>query len=386
MINTSIDFPTLLLYLGMSVVFSFSVYMYAINAKAGGVLKIQAKKFCLFVGVVFVILAAFRNTKVGADTAAYIHFFYNMKIRKIIWYRVISLQYTEPLYYMFTVLIRKICKSYLPYFIIIYSTILFGFYCFLLHAYEELAKSSQNQHTPILCFLPIILVSGYYLHSWNVMRNWLAISITMIAFIYLIRKKNGSAILLILVATLFHYSAIVFIAIWIAFKLDREGLILTKPIYMVIIGLSGFLVFYFGVNEINDLLSTTKYVSYADRVSNIRSVLTSLIVCIAVIVYAGDIKEQGPIAKACTMLVPIEIALLGAGLVGASRVSYYFSIPNCYLISLVYQRVPIKSENSLLRFLIRILIIMFVLVVFFNNMKHYAESSMLFPYSFVFNE
>lgn len=376
------NLTTSMLYVGMSIFAVLSIFIFANNnnSKTKNI-RIQGIVVVLALWIFMAIMAAFRAPSVGYDTYEYILRFenYNFGV-KYNWGNAFQLKGVEPGYFFITVFIHSLTKDYHVYFLVIYLTIAGSFCYFTCSLYREFVEVFKKRS--IFCFLPIVLVISHYIHSMNVMRNWLAISVSLFAFAFMAQKKFIKALIFIAISSMIHYTALSMLIIWIYLFIWRKSEIIINPKWVKIASLGMGALFFFVVPLMVDLLFKTKYSSYLGRPSNFISILPSLIVCIGGIVFAKEISKKGIYGRFCVACIPLQIAFLALGQIGASRVGYFFSFHSVYLMSLIYGCVEEKISDKRLRLFIRVLISLFVIVLFLRDLHSMEENSGLFPYVF----
>jgi len=358
----------------------FAIKVYAVNENSKNrYYQKQGRILLTFSVLSMIVFATLRDITVGTDTVPYVERFLDADLNSgINWEYVFTLKTGEPLFFILNALIRTVTDNYHLYFFSVYAFITIAFTIFLSKTYKEYA--SINIDSKITFYLPIILAGTYFIHSWNVMRSWLAISVTLFAFIQMIEGKKWQSLAIIFVATMIHYSAVCFIFAWLLFFLDKDDRILSNKILSFAIAFGGMLFIYGSFTVIKGYFLSTKYKSYVDSVSNWTSFAPGLIVAVGAILFSENLKKQGLIAKACVKLQPVKVAMMAFGFFGGSRIGYFFRIQDIYLISLLYSFGSMKFKSPVVRFVFRIIIIAFVLVIFINNMANMAETSGVFPY------
>ena len=374
---------TTLLYVFLALFYSFAIKVYAININSEKKYYQRQGEVFLSISVLLMIfVATFRDATVGTDAMPYVERFLDANLNSyfINWREVITLKVGEPLFFVFNSVMRTLTDNYHVYFFVVYSFIAVAFVTFLSKAYREYVSVQIDRQT--IFFLPVIFAVNYFLHSWNVMRNYLAIAVVLFAFVSIIQEKKWQSLILILVATLFHYTAACFFVVWLMFFLDKNDKILSSKMLNFSIAFGGFLLIYETSSVIAQYFLSTKYQSYVEMVSSWTSFMPGLIIAIGAIIFSETLQKHGPIAKACIKLQPIKVILMGLGFLGGSRVGYFFSIQDIYVISLLYSLCPMKFQSPISRFVFRTSVFVFVFVVFINNMRHLAESSGVFPYVF----
>lgn len=166
---------------------------------------VSEKKFILATMIVMVLLLALRNDNIGLDTIPYKILMIDKMNRPI--NDIIQTERHEPLYLILTYLIH-FTGSYF----ILKLTI--GM-LFVGGALNMIFKYSCNTWFSCLCFF----MYGFYYLGFNEMRQAVATGIVCYSFQFLVDKKLLKYLAGIIIACLFHYSAIIMfpliVLIWI---------------------------------------------------------------------------------------------------------------------------------------------------------------------------
>lgn len=114
-----------------------------------------------------------------------------------------------------------------------------------------------------LSWMLFICIGPFYLSTFNGMRQWLAVALFANALIELSNKNFRKYALLILIATLFHYSSIIMIGFYFIVKREKFGITHVVSIYVLIqilcfTGIMGFLMNMLHANEFYDSDRSTK--------------------------------------------------------------------------------------------------------------------------------
>lgn len=142
-----------------------------------------------------IIVAAARSFEVGADTLNYKQYYES--INKTTVFEYFSLYKMEPLYIVYNKALQFISSN--PRLLLVANA---------LFIYPIIAKTFYK-YSPIpwLSFF-LFLALGFFNTSLNISRQWLAMSIVMSSYPYLINRQPHKFIIRVLIASLFHYTAI----------------------------------------------------------------------------------------------------------------------------------------------------------------------------------
>ena len=176
---TATAFPSVMIYLTVMVVFLSCMYL-SLHSKQPMVKKIVLLSAILLL-TCFAVMREVSYGVGGTDAITYVRDFMNMRkslANYIDFEKVLSLQQREPLYYLFGWSVRRVTDNYKVYFFLWHFFIVTGF------VYAA-TKSYKKDSWGVGSVLPLMLLFAGYIHSFNVMRNWLAIAIAMIGLSFL---------------------------------------------------------------------------------------------------------------------------------------------------------------------------------------------------------
>lgn len=211
--------------------------------------------------------------------------------------------------------------------------LMFAFYAFVTLFIFMKAMYEQSKSFTLSFFLFMTL--GIYFRTFNTVRYYFVLAITLYALRYVIKKEYGKFILLIILAATFHKSVLVVIPLyWIAnrkWKKWQIGLMVAAGIGM-----------YLGQDMIMEL-ALRLYPSYADTIYlesgvGIRANLMGIIRCAAVLLFALPFYKKAIAGKEDNQLyfnlniLGLLMYTCGSFLPLASRFSYYLITPHIFLI------------------------------------------------------
>ena len=201
----------------------------------------------LFVFVFLVLFAGFRNDNVGVDTYEY-RLFFNFLSRGY------YISWLEPGWVILNIVISKIGGNFLELLTIVsFLTLLPVFYV--------VKKNSPYIFFSLFVFYGLHIYCG----AFNLMRQYLAISITFLAYFLFERGKQKTALLTWLFACSFHYSCILAVIVFFFNKVHTK---IDIKYFLVLI----FCAFAFGsiVNrQIIDIVTFSEYTAVAKQRENV---------------------------------------------------------------------------------------------------------------------
>lgn len=164
------------------------------------------------------LIAALRDKSMGPDTITYFNKFYYLKSFESL--KTVKSSWMEFGYVAISYIIGKLGFSYYFFQIVISSFVFFSIGKFLF---------SYSDNIPMACFL--ILANNSLFGMMNVVRMWIAIAILLFSIDYIKKGKIFQFLLVVLVASLFHFSAWLFI---IMYPLARARLNMRRICILII--------------------------------------------------------------------------------------------------------------------------------------------------------
>lgn len=169
-----------------------------------GILLIKRQYKGIYVslaGILLFCIAAFRSINVGPDTGKYVDKYLNLPYESVhyFWNNFINGEGKDPFFYLFSKIISEFGAG--PQ---LYIAILSGI--FIYPVSRLIYKYSNN---PYISYMTLIAL-GYLYFSFSGLRQALALSILICSYKYLRNRKPILFALLVMVASLFHSSALLF--------------------------------------------------------------------------------------------------------------------------------------------------------------------------------
>lgn len=306
-----------------------------------------------FLSLLFI--AAFRSNSVGTDTIRYVEHLNMVRNNMVLWGKEYLWVKLNELVIFFngdftSLLILTHCIILIPIFFVI-------------------IKESKLPLLSIFYYLTFY----YYFYSMNIMRQSLAMSFVLLFYYVLtkeIKYKKVLALILIIIAVLFHTTALIgILAIILAYFIKKREKLLN--IYLVIS-------FFLGVilsGVLNNFLNSTKY-SYVlegidDRGISIVSLMNSIVANVILLFVSSIIakKDFWYYLYASFVLISNMLILVPFG----NRLVMYVGIVRIILLpNLLYNSKLGNSERSALFILIVYSILYFSLLVGNGNILPYS--------------
>lgn len=166
-----------------------------------------APKVSFFILLSLFIIMGLRSYNVRGDTFSYISGFLDYNLRSASLYSIF-INNNEPLFELFTYIVRVITNSYTIYLVLSSVPLIVGF-CLIIY------NSSDDSFLSISVFMAI----GILTFCMAGLRQAMALGFCMIAYFFAERKKLFVYLLFCFIALLFHNSSIVFILVYLFKKI-----------------------------------------------------------------------------------------------------------------------------------------------------------------------
>ena len=286
------------------------------------------KTLFIILTVIFMFMGIFRDEYLGVDAGNYRIYFFDYVQNMSIW-QVITEISTDKAFYLLTKLISLVTDDFWLYTAILYM-ITFGIQAFVIY---------KHAVYPVVSYL-IFMSLGLFQFDFNIYRQALAVSICCLALDYVKEKNLKRFIIYVLVAALFHQTALMFFVTYPIANWDIKGLKLWKKALLIIaaIIMSRFMPFFYQFYLRND---------YGDNtVEGEGYFLLLFLICL--LIFITWVVKYWRIKADVQMLYNLSFCLLYFQ-IGATqfslftRVVYYFWIILILLVPEIIAR--IKNKN-----------------------------------------
>lgn len=319
------------------------------------------------------ILVAFRAEYVGPDTHNYIRNYAVFAKYQSLGDALKNAK-MEDGFVFFGYLCSKVGISYQGFQVLISSFIFYSFYRFV-HKYSP--------YIAVSCFL--IYANFYVFGSMNVVRMWMAVTVLLFAVESFTKNQLKKFIIIVLLASLFHVSALCFL---VAYPLQKVHWSLgkTSSIFLCATGIS---VFAYPICKI--LFSIIgKYENYLSRFGNSNLLTAFLDLLIEFLFFAfltlvckKHITKDTSESKLIQLLYTLQIISVCVSVVGFSnnimgRVAYYFTAFSAVGIPMGISKIKISSS----RLIFSTVLILCLCAKFFVILGLRPEWYCVVPYGF----
>lgn len=330
--------------------------------------------FCISAGILLYALISLRNITLGVYDTAGIYLDNFNYVQSTSWNNIWSYKLPSQIAFLaITKFISLFTSNYQVYLAIIAIPIVLSV-CWLVYKYSD---------EPLISF--ICYISLYWLYSFFLLRQMLALSIIAFSLQYIYKKKPIRFVIVVLLACVIHNTAIIFL---IAYPFCRFVKYSYKNYVLIIISfiiakiapgvISGYIGKYFPVQS--------SYITHGIYDASGNFSIFGLVPPLAILVLAHIFKrdssfETDVLYNLSTLsVVTYPLAFVVSDLY---RLSIYFGLFNIILISKVF--IDIKSikfiniKNEEIRLLIHVLVTIALILYFLSRS---VENMNALPYLF----
>lgn len=332
------------------------------------------KKILFIFFIFFYVLFAFRSQDVGNDTKAYIEVF-NM-IKNFTWPKMREGHGRYEIGFLYYIKLLS-CISIHHQILFIVSGILI-----IISSYKLIVNYSNFILLSVFLFFTMRIFDD----SMNILRQYLAISCIIYSYKYLRKKRIFLFVLWVLVASLFHKSAIVFLLAWFANNVKITKTIIFIWVISLFLGLvipQYIIPLLFNYGILPGYYKSSEYFSEG-KIAPFLMLLISMLICLFALLYKSyryPNKKDG-IFDNKNMLIFQMLAttffvfnLQFAILIRCAAYFHSFSI-----ILLPNTLKCIKNKGSF-KFLFGIILLFFILY-FIIIVTYRSDWNRVYPYSF----
>lgn len=362
-----------MIYLVIFFISAFFAYMYE-KVKNKYIKKVYAALAILLP----CLLAAFRKTGIGTDTLYYISDVFYKSLSYDNLFKFIQVTNVEAAYLLINFIVSRITQNIQ----ILYFVLQFIIQFFIFKSCDRMKK-----HVPVyFSYLTFLLL--YYNRSLNMCRQTIALSIILYSYQYLKDKSYLKGGILLLIATLFHKSAIfgifiyAFTFIFNNYNYKRNTLLKIFIYFLMIIlviSYNNILIFLIRNGIIN-----SRYIyylaNYKGNIILIDYMLKLAIIILLTFLYKYLAKDANN--KNLYYFLIIEFTLYHLGFVAnyAQRISYYFGYFNIFMIP----QIPKCFQGNKVKFFVKAIIIL-VLIIYWYLYYGYLGADATMPYISIFS-
>lgn len=327
----------------------------------------------------FYFFSAFRSENVGNDTLNYINAFRLINDTEGLDFNKLNM---EPGYQLLNKLISLIFNNS-QWILIITSLIIYISVGYFIHRY------SKNVWFSAFLFFSL----NYYTNSMNIIRTYIVISVLLYSYKFVQNNKFKYFFMLVLLASLFHQTALIFLIAWFSRKININK---TFFIWISLITIIIFLTFPIIIRYIMFIFpSYASYFgsSYLDGQIELGSILSFLVnfslLILSLLIYKYSFKynnnnliERKYLNNMLVLLIiGVAISFIALHFSLLSRVSNYFIIFVIILLPNLIKYIKSKAHRLLVYFGVINLSYLYSITIFLLR----PEWNRIYPFSFFWN-
>lgn len=280
--------------------------------------------------IVIVIIALVAGLRWGiGDTGSYVHLYELIGPD----YKIFNGGY-EPGFILFLMLLKSITED--PQFLILVTSLIIN----ILNIWT-IRKYSKDSYFELAVFMYI--ASGYYLVTMNGMRQCLAVSVMFAATELIIRGKFKRYLLLSLIMSMFHNSALIMIPMYFVVRQEAWSKNIYRLLILFIIGLT----FYEPLMQlVFKLLGDSKYAGYSSFNEGGANILRIMVQ--GVPIFLAYIKRDRLKEKLENGNILVNMCLMNFMIMGLSMFNWIFSRFSLYTQPYTFILLPYIIKNCFL--------------------------------------
>lgn len=322
------------------------------------------------------LLGIFRGDTVGGDLIRYLAYFDEFCKLNSFW-GVWGVSSHEPGYQLYTYLISRLSLSHRVFF----------FFTCVLSLVGPVYLIGKYSKMPLFSFF-LYLSLGFYTNTFNNVRQSIAISICFLAFQFLFQRKFYKYVGMVLLATMFHYSAIITLLLYplVSNRVTIKKIILFLSTGVGIYMLASVSILSFFINLLAFKYGDLELAITEESAGFGMMTLYGLVLIGELILYKSpynssqENKERMSffiqlqlLALLCQMFAPLFASMV--------RMTYYFFIP--IIIAIPYMAYAYKPFRKIMLILCTVLALLYVGIVYSYNDETNSNSQGVIPYVLV---
>lgn len=311
--------------------------------------------FLLIDIIMLILIMCNRGKSVGTDLSTYLYYYDVLgKVSKETLFmeaKYRGIEYGYALFYRIVYLINSNEKAYM----IISSLFI------MVPIYKFIKRKSVNPIFSLLLFVCL----GLYNQSFNTMRQFMAMGILLSSFSQVEKRKGKIFFFQVIIASLFHKSAIIF---FVVYPLYNKSISKEKLLYIAISTIISVLVFGNIISAF--LINIMGYIKYSDRNGLISVIM--IVEILITFVYIFNYNKFKRYNSKCDIYIYMSIIAVCVGLLGLRmdlfhRMSIYFQIGYVVSIPMFLNSFRSKFFRNTSKFIVIILFVLYYLQGLVNS-------------------
>ena len=309
--------------------------------------------FLILSFITIMFLTATRDYSTGTDTKMYVRTFIRFSQNK--WNSTIFGGYYEPLYAILNILLSYISIN--PRILIVVTSIFIS-YSF----YKFIKDNSENYLLSVIMFICLLFFYG----SMNTIRQYIAISILLFGFKFVKDKKIIPYFIIVVIAYLFHSSALIGILIYPMYNMKYSHYrVLT--IFAVAV-LANIFVSNL-INSIYNLIGRVNYYDYRVGQENIANLIYMLVYLAMYLFGLFEIRKNKSTNEKnsfylYTFVLSSAFSLIAMNMNVLARATTYFNIFSIVCLpNIIVENVKNRNDRLLVNCIVALIFIMYSSVI-----------------------
>lgn len=317
--------------------------------------KNSRKLFIIICGLFLFLISAFRSIYFTTDVEVYVNKYISISYTNLyeLWINFITNTGKDPFFYVFNKVISLFGASYR-----VWLAIIAGFFCYSISKF--IYKYSDEVYISVIALISL----GYFYFSLTGLRQTLALSIILFSYKYLIERRLFQFIIVVLLGSLFHFSAIIFL---VAYPLSKMRIGWKQVVGVLAALVAAYLFRPQIIGLLSSLNMNDKYTYYLEH----GTTLTISGFLIQLFIYLFCLYFKNSIVKCDSKnLILYNLLFLGmvfqvfsAVIAEFFRISMYFSIFGIILISKAIN----AEKNKRIKIIIYIFVFVALIAYFFKT-------------------
>lgn len=249
--------------------------------------------------------------------------------------------------------------------------------------YKAILNKKEKLSISLMFALYIFL---YYMYSLNIIRQALAVAIIFYSYRYILQNDFKKFLLMIIVATLFHTTAILFLPFYFIVPKKNEKnkkIMFIVRIMVILMVLIVTVNFNRTINILSNIEGFNRFIIYnvSKTQGQNKQIIINTIMLFIFILYKKSLKEYDENNKTYLFLYIIGYILTLSGFISpyAKRMALYFNISEIYLLA----SLPKITKNKEQKNFIVILLIIYIVTMFVLS-TYILDIGEILPYQTVF--
>lgn len=333
------------------------------------------RRSCLFLIALILMIPAILRQETGNDYLRYVEFFHLASIDAYV--------PTEAGFNWLAKAVYSLCgyENYL---------LLFAIYA-VMTILAMLAVIRQQAENFCFSFF-LFMMFGYYFQSFNTMRYYFALSLSLLAMTCLLRRQYAGFVILVLLASLFHKTALITLLLYpVAARRWKKRELAAAVV-------PGLAVLLFHEKAMELLLSLyPSWEGTVDLAAGTSISWVNIAKCLAVLLLAYYVKaDEDPdtfrgrqlVMYRNSAYIGLLLYVFGWFIPEVSRICYYLTFTQIFYLPMLLSGLPETEKGRRQKKLLTILVIVAALVFFALFLRTaYRDTIKILPYkSFLFHE